>query len=78
MTRNHAAHTVYTTRAERYGVQPFAIGQCPGKHDPVQIAPPSDPFAGIPGARADDRPTCKHYPNGQPAGGCYWCGSYPG
>lgn len=24
-----------------------------------------------------DKVTCEHYPNGQPAGGCYWCGTYP-
>jgi len=21
--------------------------------------------------------TCAHYPDGQPNGGCYWCGNYP-
>jgi hypothetical protein len=21
--------------------------------------------------------TCEHYPEGQPEGGCYWCGTYP-
>lgn len=47
MTRNHAAHTIYTTRVLYHGIQNVPIGTCPGKHDTVVIATPADPFHGL-------------------------------
>jgi hypothetical protein len=52
--RNHAAHTVYTTRILYHGIQNVPVGKCPGRHTVVTVAPPSDPFAGIPGAHDSD------------------------
>lgn len=44
--RNHAAHTVYTTRILYHGQQKVPVATCPGRHEygpgPVQ---PEDPFA---------------------------------
>lgn len=53
--RDHAAHTVYTTRATRYGVRNVPIGKCPGRHTAAVPVVPPDPFALIPGAHEDDR-----------------------
>jgi hypothetical protein len=44
MTGNHAAHTVYTTRAERFGVRSMAVGTCPGRHEHTEPTYPDDPF----------------------------------
>jgi len=53
-TRNHAAHTVYTTRVLYHGIQNVPVAQCPGKRDDTPVTPPVDPFHGIPGAHEDD------------------------
>lgn len=45
MTRNHAAHTVYTTKILYHGIQNVPIGLCSGKHEGVESpAIPEDPF----------------------------------
>jgi hypothetical protein len=54
ITRNHAAHTVYTTRILYHGIQHMPIGQCPGKHEYTAPAVPADPFAGIAEAYGDE------------------------
>lgn len=56
LVRNHAAHTVYTTRILYHGIQNVPIGQCPGKHEGVATPTVSaDPFALISDAYEDDR-----------------------
>lgn len=44
MTRNHAAHTVYTTRIFYHGIQNMPIGECPGRHEHTEPTYPDDPF----------------------------------
>lgn len=50
--RNHAAHTVYTTRpaSTPRGYESVPVALCPGKHAYSSPAPgwtPEDPFAGL-------------------------------
>lgn len=47
MVRNHAAHTVHTTRMLYHGIQHVPIGNCPGRHEHISPAVPADPFHGI-------------------------------
>lgn len=45
--RNHAAHTVYTTRILPGRIQNVPVGQCPGRHTYTIPVQPTDPFAGL-------------------------------
>jgi hypothetical protein len=45
--REHAAHTVYTTRVLYHGIQNVPIGRCPGRHEYTNPAQPEDPFHGL-------------------------------
>jgi hypothetical protein len=45
--KNHAAHTVYTTRILYHGIQNVPVGQCPGRHNYTSPVQPADPFTGL-------------------------------